>query len=100
MGVQALDGVGAGIFGALIPIVIADLTKGSGRFNVSQGAVAIAQGLGAALSASLASAIIVRAGCSVSFLTLAAIAGAGLLLYLFAMPETKTGAAGDGHAAA
>jgi len=89
VGVQALDGVGAGIFGALFPVVIADLTKGSGRFNVSQGAVATAQGLGAALSASLAGAIIVAAGYSVSFLTLAAIAGVGFVLYLIAMPETK-----------
>jgi MFS family permease len=90
VGVQALDGVGAGIFGALFPVVIADLTKGLGRFNVSQGAVATAQGLGAALSASLAGAIIVAAGYSVSFLTLAAIAAGGFVLYLIAMPETKT----------
>jgi MFS family permease len=90
VGVQALDGVGAGIFGALFPVVIADLTKGTGRFNVSQGAVATAQGLGAALSASLAGAIIVAAGYSVSFLTLAAIAAVGFVLYLTAMPETKT----------
>ena len=89
VGVQALDGVGAGIFGALFPVVIADLTKGSGRFNVSQGAVATAQGLGAALSASLAGAIIVAAGYSISFLTLAAIAVIGFVLYLIAMPETK-----------
>jgi MFS family permease len=91
VGVQALDGVGAGIFGALFPVVIADLTEGSGRFNVSQGAVATTQGLGAALSASLAGAIIVWAGYSVSFLTLAAIAAAGFTLYLVAMPETKKG---------
>ncbi len=90
VGVQALDGVGAGIFGALFPVVIADLTKGTGRFNVSQGAVATAQGLGAALSASLAGAIIVAAGYSVSFLTLAAIAAVGFVLYLTAVPETKT----------
>ena len=90
VGVQALDGVGAGIFGALFPVVIADLTKGTGRFNVSQGAVATAQGLGAALSASLAGAIIVAAGYSFSFLTLAAIAAVGFVLYLTAMPETKT----------
>ena len=89
VGVQALDGVGAGIFGALFPVMIADLTKGSGRFNVAQGAVATTQGLGAALSASLAGAIIVAAGYSASFLTLAAIAGVGFALYLFAMPETK-----------
>ena len=90
VGVQALDGIGAGIFGALFPVVIADLTKGSGRFNVSQGVVATMQGLGAALSATLAGAIIVGAGYTAGFLTLAAIAGGGFVLYLVAMPETKT----------
>jgi len=89
VGVQALDGIGAGIFGALFPIVIADLTKGSGRFNVSQGAVATAQGLGAALSASLAGVIIIAAGYSVGFLTPASIAALGFVLYLVAMPDTK-----------
>ncbi len=98
VGVQALDGVGAGIFGALFPVVIADLTKGSGRFNVSQGAVASVQGLGAALSATLAGSIIVWAGYTTSFLTLAAIAGAGLGLYLVAMPETKSRGSGDADA--
>ena len=91
VGVQALDGVGAGIFGALFPVVIADLTKGTGRFNVSQGAVASAQGLGAALSATLAGTIIVWSGYTTSFLTLAVIAGLGLALYVVAMPETKKG---------
>ena len=91
VGVQALDGVGAGIFGALFPVVIADLTEGTGRFNVSQGVVATTQGLGAALSATLAGSIIVWAGYSASFLTLAAIAGGGFMLYLLAMPETKAG---------
>ncbi|MEG3169890.1 MFS transporter [Sphingomonas sp. LB3N6] len=89
VGVQAMDGIGAGIFGALFPVVIADLTKGTGRFNVSQGAVASAQGLGAALSATLAGAIIVWAGYTASFLTLATIAALGLGLYALAMPETK-----------
>ncbi|MGU3391181.1 MFS transporter [Sphingomonas sp. M1A8_2b] len=89
VGVQALDGIGAGIFGALFPVVIADLTKGTGRFNVSQGAVASAQGLGAALSATLAGAIIVGAGYTAGFLTLAVVAGLGLALYFIAMPETR-----------
>lgn len=87
--VQALDGVGAGIFGALFPVVVADLTRGTGRFNVSQGAVATVQGLGAALSATLAGVIIVSAGYSAAFLTLAAIAGVGLVAYLVMMPETR-----------
>ncbi len=87
--VQLLDGIGAGIFGALFPVVIADLTRGTGRYNVSQGAVATAQGLGAALSASLAGTIIVWAGYTPAFLTLAVIAGIGFVLYLLFMPETK-----------
>lgn len=87
--VQALDGVGAGIFGALFPVIIADLTRGTGRFNVSQGAVATAQGHGAAVSATLAGVIIVSAGYSTAFLTLAAIAALGVVLYLTLMPETK-----------
>jgi hypothetical protein len=66
----------------------ADITRGTGRFNVSQGAIGAAQGLGAAVSATLAGFIIVRASYSTAFLTLAAIAGAGFALYLFAMPET------------
>lgn len=86
--VQCLDGIGAGIYGALFPLVIADLTRGTGRFNVSQGAVATAQGLGAALSASLAGLVIVSAGYAAAFLVLAGIAAAGFALYLFAMPET------------
>ncbi len=88
VGVQLLDGVGAGIFGALFPLVVADLTRGTGRFNVSQGAIATAQGVGGALSTAVAGFIVVGAGYSAAFLTLAAVAAIGLLLYLFVMPET------------
>ncbi len=98
--VQCLDGIGAGIFGALFPVVVADLTQGTGRFNVSQGAVATTQGLGAALSATLAGVIIVSAGYATAFLVLAAIAVLGFLIYLLAMPETrgmKTEAASTSH---
>ena len=87
--VQCLDGIGAGVYGALFPIVVADLTRGTGRFNVSQGAVATAQGLGASLSAGLAGLIIVSAGYSAAFLALAAIAAVGFAGYLVLMPETR-----------
>jgi MFS family permease len=89
LAVQALDGIGAGIFGALFPIVVADLTRGTGRFNVAQGAVATVQGLGAALSATVAGVIIVSQGYSIAFWTLAAIAGIGFALYARFMPETR-----------
>ena len=86
--VQLLDGVGAGIFGALFPLVVADLTRGTGHFNVSQGAIATAAGLGGALSTAAAGLIVVQAGYSAAFLFLAAVAGAGLIGFTAMMPET------------
>ncbi len=50
IGVQLLDGVGAGVFGALTPLVIADIMRGTGRYNLAQGAIATVQGIGASLS--------------------------------------------------
>ena len=88
VGVQLLDGVGAGIFGAMFPLVVADLTKGTGHFNVSQGAIATAAGLGGAISTAVAGAIIVVAGYSAAFYFLAAVAGVALLLFYIFMPET------------
>jgi MFS family permease len=89
VGVQLLDGVGAGVFGALFPVVVNDLTRGTGRFNVSQGAIATAQGIGAALSNAVAGAIVVWAGYGAAFASLGAVALVGFLVYLLAMPETR-----------
>jgi MFS family permease len=88
VGVQLLDGVGAGLYGALFPLIVADLMEGTGRFNVALGAVMTAQGIGASLSTALAGLIVVKANYSAAFLTLAAVAGAGLTLFWLAMPET------------
>jgi hypothetical protein len=48
--IQILDGIGAAIFGVVSVLVIADLTRGNGRFNLTLGAVTNAVGIGAALS--------------------------------------------------
>ena len=93
VGVQVLDGVGAGVFGALFPIVVRDLTHGTGRFNVSLGAVTTAWGVGAALSNIVAGWIVVVAGYHAAFISLGARTGAGLTLYLVVMPETGPNAA-------
>lgn len=87
VGVQLLDGIGAGLFGALLPLVVKDLTAGTGRFNVSLGAVTTAFGLGAALSNGLAGWVVQEAGYSAAFLTLAGIAAVAVLL-LLALPES------------
>jgi MFS family permease len=88
VGVQLLDGIGAGIFGAVFPVIVADLMRNTGRFNVAQGAVITAQSIGAALSTTLAGLVVVKAGYSAAFLTLGAVAAAGVAVCWFALPET------------
>ena len=86
--IQVLDGIGAGIFGALFLIVIADLTKGSGRYNISQGAASTLMGVGVSLSTLITGSLVVLFSFQVAFLFLAVIAILAFFLYLFAMPET------------
>lgn len=86
--VQILDGVGAGIFGALFPVVVADLTRGTGRYNLAQCAVATLPGIGAAFSPTVAGFIVAGTDYNAAFLALAFIAVLAALLFLLAMPET------------
>jgi MFS family permease len=88
IGVQLLDGVGAGIFGAITPLLIADLTRGTGRYNVAQGAVATVQGIGASLSGLAVGIIVDRLGYSAAFIESAMAAGVALAALRIAMPET------------
>jgi MFS family permease len=87
--IQILDGVGAGIFGVVSVLVIADLTQGSGRFNLTLGAIGTAVGIGAALSQTIAGTIVHHLGFDAGFLFLAAIAAAAFSILYFFMPETR-----------
>ena len=86
--VQLLDGICAAVFGVLVPLTIADITRGTGRFNLAQGIVGSGIGIGASLSTTLAGWMSDRLGSSVAFLGLACIGGAGLVLAALLMPET------------
>jgi MFS family permease len=88
LGVQLLDGIGAGILSVLVPLQVADLTEGSGRYNVSLAAVAMLGGIGAALSNGLAGAIVMRAGYDWAFTSLSLVALAGLVVLWAQLPET------------
>jgi predicted MFS family arabinose efflux permease len=87
--IQILDGIAAAIFGVVSVLVIADLTKGTGRFNLTLGAVTTAVGIGAALSQSIAGGIVHRWGYHAGFLFLAAVAAGALIILWTAMPETR-----------
>jgi predicted MFS family arabinose efflux permease len=92
--VQVLDGVCAAVFGVLVPLTIADVTRGTGRFNLAQGIVGSATGVGASLSTTLAGWMSDRLGSSAAFLGLACVGGAGLILTWLLMPETAERKAG------
>ncbi|MEM1243832.1 MAG: MFS transporter [Pseudomonadota bacterium] len=89
LAVQLLDGVGAGIFGAVFPIMIADLTQGTGHYNLALGALTTMQGIGAALSNLIAGFIVVWGGFNYAFTILAIIALMALTLFYFTVPETQ-----------
>ena len=87
--IQLLDGVGAGIFGALFFIVVADLTRGTGRYNLAQGFAGACWGLGAALSNVVAGNIVDALGFSAAFLFLAVCAALAFIVFWLGVPETQ-----------
>ncbi|HUE22679.1 MAG TPA: MFS transporter [Bryobacteraceae bacterium] len=87
--IQILDGVGAGIFGVVSVLVIADLTQGTGRFNLTLGAIGTAVGIGASLSQVIAGSIVHHFGFNAGFLFLAGVAAAAFGILYFRMPETR-----------
>jgi MFS family permease len=86
--VQLMDGVGAGIYGALTPLVLADLMRGTGRYNLAQGAVATGQGIGASVSGLVSGEIVDHFGYSAAFVILGIAALVALAAFFFGMPET------------
>ena len=89
LAVQLLDGITAAVFAVMVPLVVADLTRGTGRFNLGQGILGTAVGIGASLSATLAGYTTDRFGSPVAFATLATIAFAGFVVVWLLMPETR-----------
>jgi MFS family permease len=87
--VQTLDGVANAIFGVVSILVIADRTRGTGRFNLAAGALATMVGIGAAISTTIGGQLIHRLGYHESFLGLAAIALVAFTLLLITVPETR-----------
>jgi MFS family permease len=85
---QVLDGVGGGLLDMLLPLLLADVVRGSGRYNVSRGLLGTVQGVGGSLSNGFAGVLVVAAGYSVAFFALAGFAVVALAIVALAMPET------------
>jgi len=87
--VQIFDGITAAVFSVMVPLIVADVAFGSGHFNLAQGIVGTATGIGASLSTVLAGYVSDKFGSSVAFTGLAGIAALGLAMIWFVMPETR-----------
>lgn len=88
LAIQLLDGIGGGLFEALLPLVLADIMAGSGHYSLARGVVGTVQGIGGSSSQFVAGSIVVSAGYGSAFLTLMGVALVALLLVALMMPET------------
>jgi MFS family permease len=86
--IQILDGIGAGIFGVVSILMIADLSNGTGRFNLLQGCVYSAIGLAASISSVIGGLVVKWGGYAVGFGALAGLALIGLFFFWKFIPET------------
>jgi predicted MFS family arabinose efflux permease len=87
--VQLLDGISAAMLGVMGPLIVADITRGTGRFNLAQGIMGTAIGIGASISTTFAGQMSDHFGSEAAFLGLAGVAAAGLTLVWALMPETR-----------
>jgi MFS family permease len=87
--VQLLDGISAAALGVLVPLIVADTTRGTGHFNFAQGVVGVAVGIGAALSTTTAGYVADVFGDAAAFVLLGSFGALGLFLVLALMPETR-----------
>ena len=89
IGLQAISGISAAVFGVVMPLVAADLTRTNGRYNLCMGLLGLAVFIGATISTSFAGWLATRFGVDYAFWGLAAVGLAGTLMVWFVMPETR-----------
>jgi MFS family permease len=87
---QVFDGIGAGVYGVVIAIMCADLTREKGGFNALQGLLATALAVGGVLGPLLAGPLVQHLGFGAAFRAFALVAAVGAALFLVFMPETRS----------
>jgi MFS family permease len=92
---QLLDGVSGAALAVLVPLIIADVAGATGHFNLAQGAVGCAVGIGASISTTLVGYVSDRFDSPTAFLMMAGFGLLGLAAVWLAMPETRPNEEGD-----
>ncbi len=80
--VQVLEGLAMGLGGVAIPALVSEIMEDTGHASAGLGGVMTAYGAGAAVSPILAGLVAKYLGFSASFIALAIVAGAGLVLWV------------------
>ena len=73
----------------MFALVVADITRDTGRFNLALGIVGSVMGIGASISTTLAGFLFDRFGQAVAFSSMAGVAVAGIALIWLLLPETR-----------
>ncbi len=89
---QALDGIGAGVYGVAVVAVCADLTRGKGRFNALSGLIATALSVGGVVGPLGSGFLVQHLGFNAAFYVFAGIAAVAAALFVVFMPETRSDA--------
>ena len=76
------------LFGALTPLVVSDIMRGTERYNLALGAIGTTVGIGASLSGLGAGVVVDHFGYSATFLTLGAAALVAAIVFAIWTPET------------
>jgi MFS family permease len=86
------SGLSGATLGVLTALIVADLTAGTGRFNLAQGLVGAASGVGATLSTSVSGIIVEKFGYTAGLLGVTAVGLLSVVIVVAFMPETKPAA--------
>lgn len=86
---QSISGISGAVFGVMLPLIAADLTRDRGHFNLCLGAFGLCVAAGGTLSTTMAGWISDQFSQPAAFLALSAAGLLGTLLVWLVMPETR-----------
>ena len=89
--IQVLDGISGAVFGLMLPLIAADVTRQSGYLNLAIGWLGLASGVGAIASTAIAGWMADRFGAPTAFLGLTCAGVAAFAAVWLLMPETRPG---------
>jgi hypothetical protein len=85
---QLFDGISTGIWDVLVPLILADIVAGSGRYSMSRGVLSTVQGVGGSLSNVAAGTMVMIGNYGAAFAGLSIVAVLALVLTAL-LPEPE-----------